>query len=93
MERQEKAKNRGEILDRAITQADYGKLGGVTRSLTQRAEREYGALVQEDPAYEHTIRNVMLRMVSVGGELARRRVLRADLQSPDVVREVISAKS
>jgi WD40 repeat protein len=93
LKRQETAKLQGETIDRAITQADYEELGGVTRSLTQRAEQEYTALSQKDPAYEQTIRNVMLRMVSVGGELARRRVPLSELEYPEPentrIREVI----
>ena len=83
LKRQEDARNRGETLDRAITQSDYEELGGVTRSLTQRAERECEVLIEEDLVYEHTIRNVMLRMVSVGGELARRRVPLSELEYPE----------
>ena len=83
LKRQEDAKNQGETLDRAITQSDYEELGGVTRSLTQRAEKEYDALVEKDSAYENTIRNVMLRMVSVGGELARRQVPLSELEYPE----------
>ncbi|MEP1077769.1 caspase family protein [Leptolyngbya sp. PL-A3] len=72
LKRQREANLRGETLDRAVTQADYDKLGGVTRSLTQRADQECNALGE---AYEQTIKIVMLRMVAVGsGELARRRV-------------------
>jgi WD40 repeat protein len=82
LKRQEGARNQGETIDRAITQSDYEELGGVTRSLTQRAEREYDALVQEDSAYAYTVRNVMLRMVSVSGELARRRVPLSELAYP-----------
>jgi WD40 repeat protein len=83
LKRQEDAKNRGETIDRAITQADYQELGGVTRSLTQRADQEYEELVKQDPAYAQTIRNVMLRMVAVGGELARRRVPMSELEYPE----------
>jgi WD40 repeat protein len=83
LKRQEDGKNRGETVDRAITQADYEELGGVTRSLTQRADQEYEVLVKQDPAYEQTIRNVMLRMVAVGGELARRRVPMTELEYPE----------
>jgi WD40 repeat protein len=82
LQRQKAAKDRGETIDRAIAQADYEKVGGVTQSLTQRAEHEYGALVQEDVAYAQTIRNVMLRMVSVGGEMARRQVPSSELNYP-----------
>lgn len=83
LQRQDKAKLRGETIDRSITQADYDELGGVTRSLTQRADQEYTALVNQDPAYAQTIRNVMLRMVAVGGELARRRVAESEFKYPE----------
>ncbi|WP_204141329.1 caspase family protein [Halomicronema sp. CCY15110] len=70
--------------DRALTQTDYEALGGVAGSLTQRATQEYEVLKQQDPAYEHTMKRVMLRMVAIeGGELARRRVLRSELVYPD----------
>ncbi len=94
LQRQENAKNRGETVDRAITQADYDELGGVTRSLTLRADREFEALVARDPAYAQTIKHVMLRMVAFfGGELARRRVPLTELVYPEPenqrVKEVI----
>ncbi|MEB3357712.1 MAG: caspase family protein [Synechococcales bacterium] len=107
LERQDEAKKRGDTIDRAITEADYRDLGGVARSLTRRADQEYEALVMRsaaagteppspapDPAYDRTIRHVMLRMVSVGGgELARRRVPLSELEYPpeqnERVREVI----
>jgi WD40 repeat protein len=70
--------------DRAITDKYYGTLGGVARSLTKKAEDEYDNLVNQDKAYEQTIRRVMLRMVAVGGsELARRRVLKSELEYPE----------
>ncbi|MBR8839701.1 MAG: caspase family protein [Stigonema ocellatum SAG 48.90 = DSM 106950] len=66
--------------DRALTESDYFELGGVAGSLTQRATQEYRNLVKLDPAYEHTVRHVMLRMVTVeGGELGRRRVPKSEL--------------
>ncbi|MBW4569668.1 MAG: caspase family protein [Tolypothrix carrinoi HA7290-LM1] len=69
--------------NRAITQADYEELGGVTRSLTQRADYEYDELIKLDSAYAHTIKHVMLRMVAIGvGDLARRRVLLSELEYP-----------
>ena len=69
---------------RAITQEDYEEIGGVTQSLTQRADREYAELVKQDPAYAQTIQYVMLRMIALGGgELARRRVLFSELQYPE----------
>ena len=70
--------------DRAITQTDYEQLGGVTRSLTQRADCEYDELVRTDTAYSSSIRKLMLRMVAVGGgELARRRVPLLELEYPE----------
>ena len=77
------AQNAGNTVERAITWADYDALGGVTKSLTQRADEIYEELVKVDPAYEKTIRNVMLRMVAVGGELARRQVLKTELEYPE----------
>jgi WD40 repeat protein len=80
--------------NRAITEQDYQELGGVARSLTQRADCEYEQLVKRDKAYTQTIRHVMLRMVAVGGgELARRRVPLLELEYPpgenERVQEVI----
>lgn len=79
LKRQNKAQQQGDTLDRAITQADYEAVGGVTRSLTQRADQEYEALVQQDSAYAQTVRHVLLRMVAVGNELTRRRASDAEL--------------
>ncbi|MBD2194627.1 MULTISPECIES: nSTAND1 domain-containing NTPase [Calothrix] len=94
LKRQRDAENRGITIDRALTQADYQDLGGVIQSLTQKADAEYEALVQENSTYEHIIRQVMLRMVALGGgELARRRVPLSELEYPppkhDLVKEVI----
>lgn len=74
------AQTNNQIIERAITQEDYDQVGGVTRALTQRADQEYEDLVQQDPAYAETMRHVMLRLVAVGGELARRRVLLSELE-------------
>ncbi|MEW5861330.1 MAG: caspase family protein, partial [Cyanobacteriota bacterium] len=84
----------GKRNNRAITQEDYEQLGGVARSLTQRADYEYEELKKRNSAYEQTVRHAMLRMVAVGGsELARRRVLSTELEYPDPenarVKEVI----
>ncbi|MDJ0662232.1 MAG: caspase family protein [Crocosphaera sp.] len=73
----------GDTVDRVITWQDYDQLGGVIKSLTRRADEEYNALVREDAAYETTIRHVMLRMVAIGGELARRRVYQKELVYPE----------
>ncbi|WP_413168071.1 WD40 repeat domain-containing protein [Capilliphycus salinus ALCB114379] len=83
LHRQEQAKLRGNTIERAITLSDYHELGGVTRSLTQRADWEYHALVNQDSTYAQTIRNVMLPMVAVGGELARRKVPESELNYPE----------
>jgi hypothetical protein len=73
----------GKRNNRAITQSDYEELGGVTRSLTKRADFEYDELVKLDPAYSQTIKHVMLRMVAVGSsDLTRRRVLCSELEYP-----------
>jgi WD40 repeat protein len=77
------AQQTGATVERAMTWADYDELGGVTRSLTRRADEVYDQLIQADPAYENTIRQVMLRMVAVGGELARRQVPASELQYPE----------
>lgn len=72
----------GKRNDRVITEDNYKELGGVTKSLTNRANEEYNKLAQGDNAnaYAKTIRNVMLRMVAIGGsELARRQVLDSEL--------------
>jgi WD40 repeat protein/energy-coupling factor transporter ATP-binding protein EcfA2 len=83
LKRQRDAQNGGITIDRALTQEDYQDLGGVIQSLTQRADEEYQALFQENPAYERVIRHVMLRMVALGGgELARRQVPLSELEYP-----------
>ena len=94
LKRQRDAENTGITIDRALTQADYQDLGGVIRSLTQKADEEYQKLVEENPAYGQVIRHVMLRMVALGGgELARRRVSLSELEYPPekngLVKEVI----
>jgi WD40 repeat protein len=79
-----KSVREGTRSDRVITQADYEQLGGVTRSLTQRADWEYDNFVKKDTEYAPTIRKVMLRMVAVSGpELARRRVPLSELEYPE----------
>ena len=67
--------------NRALMQADYDALGGVIGSLRNRASEEYATL--PDEPHRETMRRVMLRMISIeGGELARRRVHRAELVYP-----------
>jgi hypothetical protein len=62
--------------DRALRKADYDRLGGVMGSLRSKADTLYEAL---PPADQATMRKIMLRMVSVEGDLAGRRVPMADL--------------
>lgn len=94
LKRQQAARYKGVIIDRALTQEDYQELGGVILSLTRRADEEYQALFQENPAYEQVIRHLMLRMVALGGgELARRQVPLSELEYPpqknSLVKDVI----
>jgi WD40 repeat protein len=83
-----KAEPKGRI-DRTITEADYREIGGVTRSLTQTADKAYNELVKEETG-ESTICDVMLRMISItGGELARRRVPASELDYPQPKNEQV----
>jgi len=80
--------------NRALKKEDYENLGRVVGSLTKRANQEYDQLVAKDPAYENTIRQVMLRMISLqGSDLARRQVPKSELiygkQESDRVQTVI----
>jgi WD40 repeat protein len=66
--------------NRAITEADYEELGGIKQALVNRADEEYQVLVEQDSAYEDTVRHVMLRMVATGGTgNTRRQVLLSEL--------------
>jgi WD40 repeat protein len=68
--------------DRSLVLEDYEALGGVAGCLRNRANEEYDR--QPDDACRATMRRVMLRMVSLeGGELARRRVPRSELDYAD----------
>ncbi len=76
--------------DRTITEKDYEQLGGVTRSLTQAADKTYRKLLDKEKIDPLIIRNVMLRMVAVsGGELARRRVPESELIYPEAINEQV----
>ncbi|MBD2440460.1 eIF2A-related protein [Nostoc sp. FACHB-110] len=74
----------GEPVKREITWDDYKSLGGgVVGSLTKRANQLYEELVQDD-AYRHTVRNIMLRMISLQGNgLTRRQVPTSELKYRD----------
>ena len=92
LHRQHQAQLRQEVMERAITEADYQELGGVVRSLTQRADREYESLGAEDPCYEPYIRHLFLRLISVGQETSvRRRVPLTELIYPPAVQPFITA--
>lgn len=70
--------------DRKLTKDDYEKIGGVTSSVTNRATDEMNALGASGGAAEATVRDVMLRMVSVeGGEPVRRRITAGELSTDD----------
>lgn len=62
--------------DRALTQADYDALGGVAGALTKKADALYEGLGQ---AEQGTMRRIMLRMVSLDGALAGKRVPKRDI--------------
>ncbi|PSR18879.1 hypothetical protein C8255_04985 [filamentous cyanobacterium CCP3] len=67
--------------NRAITEADYEELGGIKQALVNRAEEEYHALVDADPAFADTIRHMMLRLVATSGTgNTRRQVLLSELE-------------
>jgi len=69
--------------DRTMRESDYNQLGGVMGALTNRATEEYEALLKLDPAYEKTLRWLMLRMIAIdGGVSTRRRVPRSELRYP-----------
>jgi hypothetical protein len=69
--------------DRLLTESDYRTLGGVIGSLRKKADKIYKEL---DTDHQDTMRNVMLRMVSIaGGEYAGKRVFKTDLVFSDTV--------
>lgn len=84
--------------DRALKQSDYEQLGGVMGALRTKADKLYASLVSD--AERDMLRRVMLRMVSVEGDLAGRRVPLVDLDfGPDgkaavatVVEQLIAAR-
>ncbi|ARV60553.1 hypothetical protein BZZ01_19670 [Nostocales cyanobacterium HT-58-2] len=91
LRRQREASNNSITIDRALTQADYEELGGVIQSLTQRADQEYKALVELNPAYEQTVRHVMLRMVALGGgQIGRRQVPMSELEYPEAMQPQVT---
>lgn len=78
LQRQEQAQLADTLVERTLTEADYRVLGGVIGSLRTRANAIFDNL---DEVHRATMQRVMLRMVAVeGGELARRRVPRSELE-------------
>jgi WD40 repeat protein len=66
--------------DRALKAEDYQRLGGVMGALRTRADALYQQLDEEA---QGTMRKLMLRMVSVDGEVAGKRVAMEELQYDD----------
>jgi len=67
--------------DRILAESDYNILGGVIGSLRKKADDIYASL---DTAQQNSMRNLMLRMVSLtGGEYTGKRVLKNDLVFKD----------
>jgi WD40 repeat protein/uncharacterized caspase-like protein len=62
--------------DRALKKEDYDNLGGVMGALRTKADALYQNL---DTGSQNTMRKIMLRMVSLEGELAGKRVLMDEL--------------
>lgn len=83
--------------DRALRKTDYDGLGGVMGALRSKADSLYQSLPPDEQA---TMRKIMLRMVSVEGDLAGRRVPIAALDySPgenprvqDVIERLVDAR-
>lgn len=67
--------------ERCLTRTNYERLGGVVGALGKRADAIYTDCTEE---HRHTLRKVMLRMVSVEGEgYAGRRVTAEELTFPE----------
>lgn len=67
--------------NRVLSTAVYDELGGVVGALRNRANEEFDRL---DAAHQATMRRIMLRMIAFeGGELARRRVPKSELDYAD----------
>jgi hypothetical protein len=62
--------------DRTLGQGDYERIGGVRGALRAKADQLYHQLTPEE---QRTIRRILLRVVSVEGDLASKRVPMSDL--------------
>jgi energy-coupling factor transporter ATP-binding protein EcfA2 len=89
LRRQRQANIEGHTIDRAITKQDYQAVGSVFQSLTLRADEEYYLLISKNPAYEQTVKHVMLRMVALDGGLTRRRVPLSELVYPEKTQKLV----
>ena len=74
--------------DRALRGDDYERLGGVMGALRTKADALHAAL---PAAEQQTLRRIMLRMVSVEGDLAGRRVAMDELVFEDAERARVAA--
>jgi WD40 repeat protein/DNA-binding CsgD family transcriptional regulator len=77
--------------DGALTLEAYHQVGGVARALVRRAEDLFGRL---DRFGKEATRQLFLRLIAVGkegGDDTRRRVLRSELMSLEVVLEAMDA--
>lgn len=74
--------------DRALKKDDYEKLGGVMGALRNKADGVYANLL---PPAQEVMRKIMLRMVSVEGELAGKRVFMDDLIYTNAQKETVAS--
>jgi hypothetical protein len=72
--------------DRALRKDDYDKLGGVMGALRTKADTLYKELPADE---QNTMRKIMLRMVSVEGDLASKRVPMDDLVYSDAEKPLV----
>ncbi len=72
--------------DRALKEQDYKDLGGVVGALSKKVDSLYQGL---QPAQQSTMRKLMLRMVSVEGDVASRRAPMDDLDYSDAERPLV----
>jgi WD40 repeat protein len=73
--------------DRALKREDYDRLGGVIGALHTKADAVYAGL---EAGEQGTMRKIMLRMVSVEGDLAGKRVHMEDLHFSDAEAPVVA---
>ena len=74
--------------DRALRQNDYEKLGGVIGALSTKADVLFNGL---DDASQNTLRKIMLRLVSVEGDLTGKRVPMDELDFSEADKPLVGA--